>query len=186
MRRQQGEKEVSEKEAKWYGNIEEWRRIILWEKNRVIVTNGPSNIPNPCSLYGGFSRTMSCGMLQREFLPKVPGCGGWKRWSTEFTDAGSPVDIRDLREVKKGQHPTEFKGFGLCTIYSPFWDNLPHRHIPCFYTWSRTPAPQGHLQRSLGQVVSWNHWWSWDGCTPQGNTGLSRSLALQKGISAVK
>ncbi|KAG2744479.1 hypothetical protein P692DRAFT_201841509 [Suillus brevipes Sb2] len=33
-----------------------------------------------------------------------------------------------------GQHPTEFKDFGLCTVYSPFWANLLHTDIFLAFT----------------------------------------------------
>jgi hypothetical protein len=46
-----------------------------------------------------------------------------------------PQLIKEILEKrKKGQHPTEFEDFGLCTIYIPFWANLPHTDIFLAFT----------------------------------------------------
>ncbi|KAG2152586.1 uncharacterized protein EDB93DRAFT_1239922 [Suillus bovinus] len=46
-----------------------------------------------------------------------------------------PELIKEILEKrKKGQHPTEFKDFGLRTVYSPFWANLPHTDIFLAFT----------------------------------------------------
>ncbi|KAG2141516.1 hypothetical protein BD769DRAFT_1349437 [Suillus cothurnatus] len=46
-----------------------------------------------------------------------------------------PQLIKEILEKrKKGQHPTEFEDFGLCTVYSPFWANLPHTNIFLAFT----------------------------------------------------
>ncbi|KAG2047657.1 hypothetical protein BDR06DRAFT_985097 [Suillus hirtellus] len=46
-----------------------------------------------------------------------------------------PQLIKEILEKrKKGQHPTEFEDFGLCTVYSPFWANLPCTDIFLAFT----------------------------------------------------
>jgi hypothetical protein len=46
-----------------------------------------------------------------------------------------PQLIKEILEKrKKGQHPTEFEDFGLRTVYSPFWANLPHTNIFLAFT----------------------------------------------------
>ncbi|KAG2750205.1 hypothetical protein P692DRAFT_20873162 [Suillus brevipes Sb2] len=58
-------------------------------------------------------------------------------------ERGDPLDLpmRDpavikgiLEKRKTGHHPAEFEEFGLCTIYAPFWANLPHSNIFLAFT----------------------------------------------------
>ncbi|KAG2368451.1 hypothetical protein BDR07DRAFT_1508407 [Suillus spraguei] len=71
-----------------------------------------------------------------------------------------------------GQHPTEFKDFGLRTIYSPFWANLLHTDIFLAFT--------PDLLHQLHKGVFKDHLVKW--C----NTDYPGLWHFKKGISAVK
>jgi hypothetical protein len=46
-----------------------------------------------------------------------------------------PAVIKGILEKRKtGHHPAEFEEFGLCTVYAPFWANLPHSNIFLAFT----------------------------------------------------
>ncbi|KAG2356646.1 hypothetical protein BDR07DRAFT_1380668, partial [Suillus spraguei] len=46
-----------------------------------------------------------------------------------------PALIKELLEKRKaGHHPAEFDDYGLCTVYTPFWANLPHSDIFLAFT----------------------------------------------------
>ncbi|KAG2073151.1 hypothetical protein BDR04DRAFT_1011522 [Suillus decipiens] len=46
-----------------------------------------------------------------------------------------PQLIKEVLEKRKnGQHPAEFEDYGLCTVYNPFWADLPHTDIFLAFT----------------------------------------------------
>ncbi|KAG1784140.1 hypothetical protein EV702DRAFT_1176071 [Suillus placidus] len=46
-----------------------------------------------------------------------------------------PALIKEILEKRKtGHHPAEFDEYGLCTVYAPFWANLPHSDIFLAFT----------------------------------------------------
>ncbi|KAG2030688.1 hypothetical protein BDR03DRAFT_935444 [Suillus americanus] len=65
-----------------------------------------------------------------------------------------PAVIKGILEKQKtGHHPAEFEEFGLCTIYAPFWANLPHSNI--FLAFTPNLLHQLHKGIFKDHLVKW-------------------------------
>ncbi|KAG1857811.1 hypothetical protein F4604DRAFT_1882979 [Suillus subluteus] len=65
-----------------------------------------------------------------------------------------PQLIKEVLEKRKnGQHLAEFEEYGLCTIYNPFWADLPHTDI--FLTFMPDLLHQLHKGIFKDHLVKW-------------------------------
>ncbi|KAG1876864.1 hypothetical protein C8R48DRAFT_745419 [Suillus tomentosus] len=92
-----------------------------------------------CSLAGRDSVEMTCAdsLIQQclmacckeNWCPKCLVVGD-ERGDPLSSPMCDPQLIKEVLEKwKNGQHPAEFEDYGLCTIYNPFWADLPHTDI---------------------------------------------------------
>ncbi|KAG1809658.1 uncharacterized protein BJ212DRAFT_1448733 [Suillus subaureus] len=78
-----------------------------------------------------------------------------------------PLIKEILKKRQDGQHPAEFKDYGLCTVYHPFWADLPHTDI--FLAFTPDLLHQLHKGIFKDHLVKWR-----------------LDIYFKKGISTVK